>query len=80
VVWRWLKTSPAAAKHFFENIYTLTQEQKIMKNTLFSITNWIAVNPRRALLVLMVIMLVLSLTVAAVPGGVVLAEDIPGGS
>jgi hypothetical protein len=51
-----------------------------MKNTLLSITNWISVNPRRALLVLMVIMLVLSLTVAAVPGGIVLAEDIPGGS
>ena len=51
-----------------------------MKNTFFSITNWIAVDPRRALLVLMVVMLVLSLTLAVAPGGIALAEDIPGGS
>jgi hypothetical protein len=61
--------------------HLLTQERIDMKNTLLSITNWITVDPRRALLVLMVLMLVLSLATAfVVPGGLALAEDIPGGS
>lgn len=51
-----------------------------MKNTVFGIANWMVSDPRRAFIILSVIVLVLTLAFAAVPGDVVLAEDIIGGS
>lgn len=51
-----------------------------MKNTMFGFASWVMVDPRRAFLILSVIVLVLSLALAAVPNGAALAEDIVGGS
>jgi hypothetical protein len=51
-----------------------------MKNNIFGITSWMIADPRRAFLILSVIVVVLSLAFAAVPNGAALAEDIVGGS
>jgi hypothetical protein len=51
-----------------------------MKTTMFNLASWIISDSRRVFFILFVIMLVLTLAVAAVPNGVVLAEDIIGGS
>ncbi len=51
-----------------------------MKSTLFNAASWFLSDPRRAFVVLSVIVLVLTLALAVVPNGVVLAEDIVGGS
>ena len=51
-----------------------------MKNQMFNFASWIVADPRRAVVILSVLIVVLSLAFAAMPGGVVLAEDIVGGS
>jgi len=51
-----------------------------MKSSLFTLTNWVACNPRRALVVLFVVLMVLALTLAVVPGGAALAGEITSGS
>jgi hypothetical protein len=51
-----------------------------MFNTLFTVTNWFAVNPRRALVILFVVLMVLAMTLAVVPGGAALAGEITSGS
>ena len=51
-----------------------------MKNTMFGISSWFLSNPRRAFIILSVFVIVVTLAFASVPGGVVLAEDIVGGS
>ncbi len=47
---------------------------------MFSFASWIVADPRRAFIILSVILVVLSLAFAAMPNGVALAEDIVGGS
>lgn len=51
-----------------------------MKNTVFNISSWLLSDPRRAFIILSVIVIVMTLAFASMPGGVVLAEDIVGGS
>jgi hypothetical protein len=51
-----------------------------MKGQLLSFTNWIAVDPRRAFIVLSVILIVLSLALAVTPAHFALAGDMVGGS
>jgi hypothetical protein len=51
-----------------------------MKHTLFNCASWVISDPRRAFVVLSVIMVVLTLAFAALPVDVALAEDIIGRS
>ena len=51
-----------------------------MKNTMFGLTNWLLNDPRRAFVILAVILVVLSLALAVTPTGIALAEDVVGGS
>jgi hypothetical protein len=51
-----------------------------MKGYLFNFANWIAVDPRRAIIILSVILIVLSLALAASPHSMALAGDLVGGS
>jgi hypothetical protein len=51
-----------------------------MLSTLFTLTNWFAVNPRRALVILFVVLMVLAITLAIVPGGAASAGQITSGS
>jgi hypothetical protein len=51
-----------------------------MKGQLFNFVNWIAVDPRRAIVILSVILIVMSLAFAASPHSFALAGDMVGGS
>jgi hypothetical protein len=51
-----------------------------MKGYLFNFANWIAVDPRRAIVILSVILIVMSLALAASPHSFALAGDMVGGS
>ena len=51
-----------------------------MKKTLFGITNWFACDPRRVVVVALVIITVVAVTMAVVPGHVALAGEITSGS
>lgn len=51
-----------------------------MKNMLVGLTNWFVVDPRRAAIVLFVIVMMLALTTALVPEGTALAGSITSGS
>ncbi len=51
-----------------------------MKNQMFSFASWIVADPRRAFIILSVILIVLSLAFAAMPHSIALAEDAVGGS
>jgi hypothetical protein len=51
-----------------------------MKNTLFGLVNWCLFDPRRTFAVIMLIVVVVTLTLAVAPGGVAFAEDITSGS
>jgi len=51
-----------------------------MKGSLFTLTNWFTCNPRRALVILFVVLMVLAMTLAVVPGGSALAGEITSGS
>lgn len=52
----------------------------VMKNTFFGLTSWLLSDPRRAVVILTVILVVLTLALAVVPGEIALAEDVIGGS
>jgi hypothetical protein len=51
-----------------------------MKSSMFNFASWIVSDPRRAFIILSVIVIVLSLAFAAMPTHVALAEDLVGGS
>ncbi len=51
-----------------------------MKNQMFNFASWIVADPRRAFIILSVILIVLSLAFAAMPHSMALAEDAVGGS
>ena len=51
-----------------------------MKAQMFNFASWIVADPRRFLIILSVILIVLSLAMAASPHGMALAEDAVGGS
>ena len=51
-----------------------------MKNQMFNLASWIVADPRRFFIILSVILIVLSLTLAVTPHSAALAEDIVGGS
>ena len=51
-----------------------------MKNQMFNLVSWIVTDPRRALIILSVILIVLSMALAASPHSMALAGDLVGGS
>ncbi len=51
-----------------------------MKNSLFAFANWFACDPRRVVMVVLVVLTVLAITLAVVPGDVALAGEITSGS
>jgi hypothetical protein len=51
-----------------------------MRNSMFTLTNWFTCNPRRALVIVLVVLMVLALTLAIVPGGAALGAEITSGS
>jgi hypothetical protein len=51
-----------------------------MKNAFFNLTSWLLSDPRRVMIILTIILIVLTVALAAVPGDYVLAEDAIGGS
>jgi hypothetical protein len=51
-----------------------------MRRSMFTLTNWLACNPRRALVIVFVVLMVLALTLAVVPGGAALGAEITSGS
>jgi hypothetical protein len=51
-----------------------------MKNAAWFLMNWLLADPRRTLTVIFVAVMVVTLALAIVPGGSVLAEDITSGS
>ena len=51
-----------------------------MKSTFFNITNWLLVDPRRAIVILTIILVVLTLALGVLPTEIALAEDAIGGS
>jgi hypothetical protein len=50
-----------------------------MKGTAFGLVNWFLCDPRRSMAVVFMIVVVVMMTLAVVPGGVALAEDITSG-
>ncbi len=51
-----------------------------MKSALFTAANWLAGDPRRVVMVTLVVLTVLTVTLALVPGNVALAGEITSGS
>ena len=51
-----------------------------MKSSMFNFASWIVADPRRAFIILSVILIVLSLALAVTPTHFALAEDVVGGS
>ncbi len=51
-----------------------------MKHTFFKVANWLAGDPRHAVMVALVVLTVLVVTLALVPGNVALAIEITSGS
>jgi len=51
-----------------------------MKSALFTATNWLACDPRRIVTVAFVVLTVLAVTLAVLPGDVALALEITSGS
>jgi hypothetical protein len=51
-----------------------------MKHTFFKAANWLAGDPRRMVVVTLVVLTVLAVTLALVPGNVALAGEITSGS
>jgi hypothetical protein len=51
-----------------------------MKNAAFGLINWFLYDPRRSLAVVFMIVMLVTLALAVVPGGVAFAEDITSGS
>jgi hypothetical protein len=51
-----------------------------MKSVLFTATNWLAGDPRRVVMVTLVVLTVLAVTLALLPGNVALAGEITSGS
>ncbi len=51
-----------------------------MKRAFLGVTNWFACDPRRVVVVVMVVLTVVALTLAVVPGNVALAGEITSGS
>lgn len=51
-----------------------------MKNAAWSLMSWFLSDPRRAMAIVFVLVMVVTLVLAMTPGGVALAEDITSGS
>ncbi len=51
-----------------------------MKSKLFFFTTWLASDPRRAFVILFVILMILALTTAVIPNAAVLAGEATSGS
>jgi hypothetical protein len=51
-----------------------------MKRTVLGVTNWFACDPRRVVVIVMVVLTVVALTLAVVPNHIALAGEITSGS
>jgi hypothetical protein len=55
-------------------------ESKAMKHSFFKVANWLAGDPRRVVMVTLVVLTVLTVALALLPGSVALAGEITSGS